>query len=144
MRTNPIAHLYSIPTVVRQTFQLARCGCTQSNITNNIFTYHQHTQEISESVYFHSPGVITLHRSSCFRGNADVSPGASGGLPENQYELDGEPSGGVDNTYDTVNNPGASGSKKKPPENTTPDVYAAVDKKNREGKPVRQGFTFNL
>ncbi|CAB4041452.1 Hypothetical predicted protein, partial [Paramuricea clavata] len=69
-------------------------------------------------------------------GNADVSPGASGGLAENQYELDGEPSGGVDNTYDTVNNPGATGTKSKPPENTTPDVYAAVDKKNREGKPL--------
>ena len=99
---------------------------------------------ISKSVYFHSPGVITLHRSSCFRGNADVSPGASAGIPVNHYELDEEPAGGVDNAYDTVNNPGATGSKSKPPENTTPDVYAAVDKTNREGKPVREGFTFNL
>jgi hypothetical protein len=99
---------------------------------------------ISKSVYFHSSGVITLHRSSCFRGNADVSPGASAGIPVNHYELDEEPDGGVDNAYDTVNNAGASGSKKKPPENTSPDVYAAVDKKNREGKPVRESFTFNL
>ena len=31
----------SVPTVVRQTFQLARCGCTlmQSNITNIIYIH---------------------------------------------------------------------------------------------------------
>ncbi|CAB4029027.1 Hypothetical predicted protein [Paramuricea clavata] len=60
----------------------------------------------------------------------------SAGIPVNHYELDEEPDGGVDNAYDTVNNPGASGSKSKPPANTTPDVYAAVDKKNRDGKPL--------
>jgi hypothetical protein len=123
----------------------ARCLPSMSSIHFN----HSHVIHfvvphinIFKSVYFHSPGVITLHRSSCFRGNADVSPGASAGIPVNHHELDEEPAGGVDNAYDTVNNTGATGSKSKPPENTTPDVYAAVDKTNREGKPVREGFTF--
>ncbi|CAB4026538.1 vascular cell adhesion 1, partial [Paramuricea clavata] len=77
------------------------------------------------------------YRSSCFSGNANVSPGDSAGIPVNHYELNEEPDGGVDNAYDTVNPSEASGSKSKPPEENTPSsVYAAVDKGNKDGKPL--------
>jgi hypothetical protein len=45
-----------------------------------------------------------------------------------------------DNAYDTVKNE-PSGSKSNPQASTLP-VYAAVDKNNREGKPVCESFLF--
>ena len=41
-----------------------------------------------------------------------------------------------DNAYDSVNHSGSSASTSKPPEDTLPPVYAAVDKGNKKGKPV--------
>ena len=57
----------------------------------------------------------------------------------NHYELEEDNAYGSvkgDNAYDSVNPPGSSASTSKPPEDTMPPVYAAVDKNNREGKTV--------
>ena len=70
-------------------------------------------------------------------GNQGVKPGDER-VPGNHYELENEDSPGGDSAYDTVNNAGASSSKKKPSKETLPPVYAQVDKENREGKPVRE------
>ena len=59
----------------------------------------------------------------------------------NQYELEDNAYASVkgDNAYDSVNPPASSAaSTSKPPENSLPPVYAAVDKNNREGKTVGQ------
>ena len=73
-----------------------------------------------------------------FSGNPGVKPGNER-IPSNHYELENENSPGGDNAYASVNDPGASSSKKKPTKETLPPVYAQVDKENREGKPVREG-----
>ena len=58
----------------------------------------------------------------------------------NHYELEEDnayDSVKGDNAYDSVNTPGSSAaSTSKPPENSLPPVYAAVDKNNREGETV--------
>ena len=59
-----------------------------------------------------------------------------GGVVVNHYELE------EDNAYSSVNTPGSSATTSKPPEDSLPPVYAAVDKNNREGKTV--GKVLNL
>lgn len=67
-----------------------------------------------------------------------------GGVVVNHYELEednaydsikGDNTGNKD-AYDSVNPPGSSACTSKPPEDTMPPVYAAVDKNNRDGKTV--------
>ena len=66
--------------------------------------------------------------------SANIDP-----VPGNGHELE-EP-GPSDGAYDTV---WTSGSKSKAPvENALPPVYAAVDKNNRQGNTVREGFTLS-
>lgn len=45
-----------------------------------------------------------------------------------------------DNSYDSINPPGSSASTSKPPEDTLPPVYAAVDKESKKGKPVSKYY----
>ena len=45
----------------------------------------------------------------------------------------------AENTYDTASGP--SGSRTKPSKGDAPVVYSAVDKENRQGRPVSYAFS---
>ena len=66
-----------------------------------------------------------------FRSHSNVNPGGSRN-EENHYELEDNELAGQ---YDSVS---ATTSSKKKPESSSPAVYAAVNKENREGKPVSE------
>ncbi len=97
------------------------------NYSIQLMLHVRHTFLLLQSLYLKFP--------SYFSANIDPVPG-------NDHELD-EPGPG-DGAYDTVWPVETSGSKSKAPvENALPPVYAAVDKNNREGNTVREGFTLS-
>ena len=69
-----------------------------------------------------------------------MDPSGDGGIGVHHYELEEDnayASVRGDNAYDSVNPAGPSAaSTSKPPGDSLPPVYAAVDKNNREGKTV--------